>query len=178
MAATVIIYRTTGAGPTTTDITSANSRASTSDAPTPGTSDPIPIPPSGTNYSFWISTYLNASTSPTGTINNVKWYTDGGNGFGTGVTCKMNTATAYTQATGTQGSTGDVLNGTNYPSLAGATSDAFTFTSGSPKSVTGSISNPSTGKISDYVVYQIEVGSTAAAGTTPQETFTWRYDET
>jgi len=179
MAATVTIRRLTGAGPTSTDITSINTRANAEDAhSTAGTTNPIQIPAAGTNYSYWVVTQLSADTTPAGTINNIKWYTDGGNGFGTGVTCKMNTATGYVQATGTPGTTGDILNTTNYSTLAGATSDSFSFTSGSPKSVTGSITNPSTGAFGDRAVYQIEVGTTAGPGATPQETFTFRYDET
>jgi hypothetical protein len=177
MAATVTIRRWTGAGPTKTDITSSLSRASTSDAFNPGTSDPIPIPGAGTNYSYWVVTRLSADTSPTGTINAIKWYADGANGFGTGVTATGNTATAYTQATGTQGTTGTQLTVGNYPTVTTPV-DPFTFTSGSPKSVSGSISNPSTGDFGDFFVYQLAVGTTAVAGTTGTETFTWQYDET
>jgi hypothetical protein len=65
----------------------------------------------------------------------------------------------------------------NYATLAGAPGDAFSYTSGSPLSVTGSISNPSTGQFGDRVVYQIEVASTASPGATPTETITWKYDE-
>jgi len=179
MAATVTIRRLTGSGPTSTDITGINTRANAEDAhSTAGTTNPIQIPASGTNYSYWVVTQLSADTSPAGTINNLKWYTDGANGFGTGVTCKMNTATGYVQATGTPGTTGTQLTTGNYATLAGAPTDAFGFTSGSPKSVTGSISNPSTGAFGDRVVYQIEVGSTAGPGATASETFTWKYDET
>lgn len=179
MAATVTIRRHTGAGPTKTDITGINTRANAEDAhTTAGTSNPIQIPAAGTNYSYWVATRLSADTTPTGTINNIRWYTDGSNGFGTGVTCKMNTATGYTQATGTPGVTGTQLTTGNYSTLAGAPTDSFAFTSGSPKNVSGSISNPSTGDFGDYAVYQIEVGTTATPGATPQETFTWKYDET
>ena len=179
MAATVTIRRLTGAGPTSTDITSINTRANAEDAhSTAGTTNPIQIPAAGTNYSFWVVTQLSVDVTPAGTINNIKWYTDGANGFGTGVTCKMNTATGYVQATGTTGTTGDQLTTGAYATLAGAPTDAFAFTSGSPKSVTGTMSNPSTGALGDRVVYQIEVGTTAGPGATPQETFTWKYDET
>lgn len=178
MAATVTIRRWTGAGPTKTDITSINTRANAEDAhSTAGTTNPIQIPAAGTNYSFWVVTRLSVDVAPTTGINNIKWYTDGANGFGTGVTCKMNTATGYVQATGTTGTTGDVLNTTNYSTLAGATSDAFSFTSGSPKSVSGSI-GAAIGDLGDLVVYQIEVGTTATPGPTAQETFTFRFDET
>lgn len=181
MAATVTIRRWTGASgsPTKTDITGINTRANAEDAhSTAGTSNPIQVPSSGTNYSYWVNTRLSADTSPSGTIDNLRWYTDGANNFGTGVTCKGNTASAYTQATGTAGTSGDILNTTNNSNLAGATSDVFGFTSGSPKTVTGSISNPSTGDFGHFFVYQIEVATTAGPGATGQETFTWKYDET
>lgn len=178
MAATVTIRRWTGAGPTKTDITSSNTRMSTSDDPNPGTANPVPIPGAGTNYSFWVSTRLSADTTPTGTINNIQWYSDGGNGFGTGVTCVGNDATTYDQATGTVGTTGDELTTGNYTTLTGAPVDVFSFTSGSPKSITGSITNPSTGDFGNFFVYQAAVGTTASAGATAQETFTWQYDET
>ena len=181
MAATVTIRRWTGAsgGPTKTDITSINTRANAEDAhSTAGTTNPIQIPAAGTNYSFWVATRLSVDVAPSGTINNIKWYTDGANGFGTGVTCKMNTATTYVQATGTAGTTGDQLTTGAYSTLAGSPTDAFGFTSGSPKSVTGTMTNPSTGDLGDFVVYQIEVGTTAGPGATPSETFTWKYDET
>ncbi len=179
MAATVTIRRLTSTGPTSGDITSINTRANAEDTnTTAGTSNPIQIPAAGTNYSYWVVTQLSVDVTPAGTINNIKWYTDGANGFGTGVTCKMNTATGYVQATGTPGTSGTQLTTGNYATLAGAPTDAFAFTSGSPKSVTGTISNPSTGALGDRVVYQIEVDSTAGPGATPQETFTWKYDET
>ena len=180
MAATVTIRRWTGSsgGPTKTDITSANTRASTSDAASPGTSDPIPVPGAGTNYSYWVSTRLSVDVAPSGTINNLKWYTnDGVNSFGTGVTCKGQNSTSYVQATGTQGTTGTQLTTGNHAGLSGAPVDVFTFTSGSPKSLAGTIT-ASTGDLGDFFVYQIEVGTTAGPGTTPTETFVFKYDET
>lgn len=252
MAATVLIRRLTGAGPTATDITSINTRAVTDDShSTNTTSNPIPIPSVGStaitnatnatpivvtatghglttgdrviiesvggntnangtwkitvvdansfnidnragnaaytsggtvrkaNLSYWINTRLDCTVAPAGTINNLKWYTDGGNGFGTGVNCKVATATSYVQATGTVGTTGDAMSpitGGYGATLSGVGVDAFTYTTGSPLSVTGSTTT--TGQFGDRVVYQIEVISTAGPGTTATETFTWRFDET
>lgn len=177
MAATVQIVRLTGAGPTATDITSINTRANAEDAhTTAGTSNSILVPAAGTNYSYWVVTRLNVTAITAGTVDNLKWYTDGSNNFGTGVTCKVNTATGYVQATGTAGTSGTQLTTGNYATLAGAPVDAFTYTSGSPLSVTGTTS--ATGQFGNYVVYQIEVGTTAASGATATETFTWRYDDT
>jgi hypothetical protein len=181
MAADVQIRRQTGVTPTYTNITSANTRLSTSDNPyTTETANPIPIPGAGTNYSFWCVTQLFANTGPTGTIDNIKWYTDGGNGFGTGVTMNVATANVYDQAVGTTGTTGTELTVANYGNgttdLDGAPSDAFAYTSGSPLAVTGSTTG--TGNFGDLVVFQSAVGSTASAGTTSTETITWQYDET
>lgn len=177
MAATVLIRRLTGAGPTATDITSLNTRANAEDThTTAGTSNSILVPAAGTNYSYWVVTRLDVTAITAGTVDNVKWYTDGSNNFGTGVTCKGNTATTYVQATGTAGTTGIQLTTGNYSTLAGAPTDVFAWTTGSPLSVTGTTTG--TGQFGDRVAYQIEVGTTAASGATAQETFTWRYDDT
>ena len=177
MAATVQIVRLTGAGPTATDITSINTRANAEDAhTTAGTSNSILVPAAGSNYSYWVVTRLNVTAISSGTVDNVKWYTDGANNFGTGVTCVGNTATGYVQATGTAGTSGTQLTTGNYATLAGSPSDVFAYTSGSPLSVSGTTTT--TGQFGDRVVYQIVVGTTAASGATATETFTWRYDDT
>lgn len=177
MAATVIINRLTGAGPTATPITSINTRANAEDAhTTAGTTNSILVPAAGTNYSYWVVTRLEVTAITSGTVDNLKWYTDGSNNFGTGVTCKVNTATGYVQATGTAGTTGTQLTTGAYATLAGAPTDAFAYTTGSPLSVSGTTA--ATGQFGDRVVYQIEVGTTAASGATATETFTWRYDDT
>lgn len=177
MAATVQIRRWTGATPTKTDITSTNTRANVEDAhTTSGTTNPITIPDSGSNYSFWVTTALYADTAPSGTIDNIRWYTDGFNDMGTGVTCNVATASSYVQATGTVGTTGDELNTTNHTGLNGSPSDAFAYTSASPLSVAGSTTT--TGDIGDQVVYQVAADSTAGAGATASEQFTYKYDET
>lgn len=179
MAATVTIRRWTGASgsPTKTDITSINTRANAEDAhSTAGTTNSVLIPASGSNYSYWVNTRLSIDAITSGTVNNIKWYTDGSNNFGTGVTALAQDASAYTQATGTVGTSGTVLNTTNNANLSGAPVDPFTFTSGSPKSVTGSAS--ATGDLGNFMVYQLVVASTAASGASAQETFTWQYDDT
>ena len=181
MAATVLIRRITGttASQTATDITGVNTRANAQDAHEVADVDnPVQKPTSGLKYSYWVSTRLDATVTPAGTIDNIRWFADGANGFGTGITCKGITATAYKQATGSVGDTGNQLNTSNYTTLTGAPVDVFTHTSGSPKAVTGSISNPSTGQFGDLFVYQIEVDTDAGPGASNQETFTYRFDET
>src|SRR5215212_7998827 len=142
MAATVTIRRWTGSSgaPTKTNITSINTRANAEDAhSTAGTSNSILIPTSGTNYSYWVATRLSVDAITGGTVDNIRWYTDGTNNFGTGVTCKVaitggsvNTA-VYAQAAGTPGTSGSQLTvaayGNGSTDLAAAPVDAFTFTS-------------------------------------------------
>lgn len=177
MPATVQIRRWTGSTPTKTDVTSINSRLNAYDGhSTADTSNPILIPPTGTNYSFWATFCLYVAAITGGTVNNIKWYTDGSNGLGTGISLKVSAnATSYTQATGTDGQSGTVLNNTNYPGV-GTPANAFDYTSSSPLSVTGSTTG--TGDVGNLVVLQLEVASTASQGATPQETITWQYDDT
>ncbi len=177
MAATVQIRRWTGATPTKTNVTSSNSRLNAFDSHTTAdTTSPILIPAAGTNYSFWATFALYVSAITGGTVNNIKWYTDGGNGLGTGIGLNVSaSATSYTQATGTVAQSGTVLNNTNYPGV-GTPVNAFTYTSGSPLSVTGSTAT--TGDVGNLVVLQLTVASTASQGATPTETITWQYDDT
>lgn len=179
MPATVIINRITGASgsPTKTNVTGINTRLNAEDAhSTAGTTNSILIPPTGTNYSFWAAFRLAITAITGGTISNIKWFTDGTNSLGSGVAAVVNTATAYTQATGTPGTTGTQLTTGNYPTLAGAPVSAFNYTSASPLSVAGSSS--AVGDVGDIVVLQTTVASTAGQGATPQETVTFRYDDT
>ena len=181
MAATVYIMRWTGAvgSPTESNITGINTRANALDSHTTAdTSSPVQIPASGSNYSFWVCTRLQASTSPAGTINNLRWYSSGTNNFGTGITCQGNQATSYVQATGTVGQTGNQLTTSSYSTITSPVDVFGTFTSAAPCSLAGSVSNPTTGDFGNWFVYQITVASTASPGATAQTTFTWKYDET
>ena len=186
MVATVTINRLTGPSATIveTDITSINTRANTFDShSTNDTSNPIEIPSTGTNYSYWVNTQLDCTVAPDNLIDNLEWYTDGANSYGTGISCVVAQAAraSYTQAGGTPGVTGTELNNTNSSggTLTPATpTDAFAYTTGSALSVTGSTTT--TGEFGNIVVYQVQVINTATPGTKPgtPETFTWRYDET
>lgn len=180
MAATVIINRLTGtAGSETFDaITSINTRANAYDThSTADTTNPIQIPAAGLNHSYWVTTQLETTVAPTTLIDNLKWYSDGSNTLGTGVTCVVSKCaySSYVQATGTPGVTGTELTQVNHTGLDDAPADAFGKTSGSPYSLTGSTST--TEKFGDCVVYQVQVGTTASPGTTGSETFTFQYDE-
>lgn len=179
MVATVIINILTGVGPTATDITSANTRANAQDAHSTGdTSNPIEIPSGADNFSFWRVTRLEATGAPDNLLDNIEWFTDGANSYGTGITNVGNTATGYVQATGTDGVTGIILSVGNYATLAGAPTDMFAHVTGTPLAVAGSTSTAV--EFGDRVVFQVVVANTASAGTKPAspETFTWRFDET
>lgn len=184
MVATVIIERLTGAGPARTDITAINTRANAFDTHTTGdTANPIEIPGAGTNYSYWVNTQLNATVAPDNLIDNIEWFTDGSNTYGTGIGSVVAQAAlaSYTQAVGTPAVTGTELNDTNYSggTLTPATPlDSFAETTGAPLVVTGSTTT--TGPFGNIVVYQTTVGTTATAGTKPAtpEIFTFRFDET
>lgn len=182
MVATIRIMRLTGANnlmggsPLYTDITSASTRMSTSDSAAPGTTNPIPIPTSGCNHSFWVTTQLYSACPPDNSITNIKWYTDGTNSFGTGTEFIVATASSYVTASGTAGSSGLLLTVGNHGGLTSAPSNAFQYTSSSPLSVSGSIGN-TTGSFGYRVVYQLNVAPTASAGNTGGETLTFSFDE-
>jgi hypothetical protein len=185
VAATVQIIRKTGVAPgVAANITSINTRANADDINSVASVvNPIKIPAVGTNYSFWVNTRLNVTVTPSGTINNLKWFTDGTNNFGVGVTCVVAKASTgadagYREAVGVVAISGTQLTLLNNTGLDAAPVDAFTFTTGVPLALSGSITNPSTGEFGDFVVYQTEIGITATPGATAMETWTWRYDET
>ena len=65
----------------------------------------------------------------------------------------------------------------NAATVLASASSAFSYTSGAPLSVTGSLANPSTGAFGDYVQLQMSVASTASPGTTGSEQLIFSYDE-
>jgi hypothetical protein len=123
-----------------------------------------------------VTTQLNCTVAPDNSLNNIYFYTDGGNGFGTGITAIVAAASGYASAVGAAGSSGSLLDATNHGALSGtATSDLFLYTSSCKLSLTGSTNT--TGSFGYRVVYQLKVDTTASAGNTAQETMTWTWDE-
>lgn len=173
-APVIIINRLTGSGPTLTEIDGTTNRANAADLPTPGTTDPIQVPGSGTNYSYWVSTQLDCTVAPTTLVDNLTWYTNGTNNFGTGVTCELydSASATYAQASGIPG-----ISGASMASAYEASPyvNAFTYTSSSVRTINGSTSG--TGAFGNLAVYQIQVGTTASPGVTgTPNTFTWDYE--
>lgn len=168
MAATVAIEELNGSGPTATTVTAI--RHQSADRTTVDLTYPVLKPSSSSNYGYIKS--LRALASGTFTsLSNWKWYTDGANGYGSGITmnAKALAQGSYAQATGTQGTTGNVMSGG---------SDAFGYTSAAPLTLTGSISSAGNGTV-QLVLLQAIVASTFAgsAGATGSETMSWQYDE-
>lgn len=235
MGATVNIASVHGATPTTvTNVDGSSIRFKQAGNDTVDAVNPIPIPAAGTEYSWIKQLQFAATTTPSNTINNLRFSTDGANTFGTGVSLNVRTFASIT-GTASSGSTTtlthsgftngalvgyvlEITGGTNsgearritantttvitvasaFTSAIDATSvyrvayfdpinnaatvlsgttDAFTYTSGSPLSVTGSINNPSTGRFGSYITLQMAVASTASPGTTPSETLSYTFDE-
>jgi len=156
-----------------------NLRFKQADNKTIDTSDPMVVPAAGTEYSRWKQIYLKCTTAPDTQVDNVKFFTEGD--FGTGITVKVGDGV---QVKSSGASTGyDVSDAneviTNHTDVAAAT-DVFTYTTGSPRTVTiseaGSIIN-AIGETTDYLVLSMEVISTASPGDLANKTWTWRYDE-
>lgn len=188
MSSTVKIYRQTGTSgaATYTDNSGVNDRMNAADNPADGTTDPITVPASGTNYSFWNVWRLCCTVAPSTQITAMQFWTSGSNPFPSGVTWNISTApgtngnatTNYTQATGTTGTTGNQLTTGSYSGLIGSPANAFGFTAGSPLAIPGNFTSgsdtagtPATGYFGSWIVSQIAV----ASGTTPGTTGTAGY---
>ena len=173
-------YTGTSGSPTLDDVSWLNTRMNTSDThASSGTATPIPVPTSGTNYGYWVALRADCTVTPAVSLSNLRWYSDGASGLPTGVTVKVAEATSYVQATGTSGTTGLQLTVGNYPTLTAPPVDLFTYTAGSPKSISGSLANPTTGPFGSWFVLQMEVASTATGpGELSLETLGFVFDET
>jgi len=180
MAATVENHVSDGAGPAVAEATLL--RFKLADNNTLDANNPCVKPAAGTNLSWWKNIRLwVAGTGASTAINNVKIYTDGAlDAGGEWVSCTIyvgdETPAAYDQATTGGADTGTAMVG-NRTGITGQT-DFFTYTSGAVKAVSGSVGTGINQAISDYIVLQLSVGTTATGGQQDAETITWRYDET
>jgi len=176
MAATVNVRELNGVAPGT-PITITMLYFQTSDQSAQDATNILMKPLAGSYYSFWKTIFLNCESSPVTAINNVKFYSPGSISWTDIILYVGNeTPSTYEQALGTIGLTGTEM-------VAGhsgitAKTAITTYTSGSPKSVSGSIVNPNTGRISGNVILQATIGTAAVAGALSSVTLTWRYDET
>lgn len=179
MSATVIINRLTGTDPTKDNITDTNTRLKADDTHSVSDStNPVRVPDSGTNYSYWCSTRMEVTTNTEGnTISNMKFYTDGSNDLGTGLGMDIALASAYDQAVGVEGTSGSAIDG-NHSNLISSVTGAFNYDSSNPLDIDATVTGTSsTGDIGDFVITQGTVDSTAGAGASSQETYSYQYDE-
>jgi hypothetical protein len=164
MPATVTIGEKNGAGGTYTDKTSGAVRFKNADNATADNNNPMVIPVAGVDYSFekWLRLRIGA-TGPSVQISNLQFYTDGGNGFGTGVLLYAKAVASFAtpaEATSTAGYT-----------------NAFSYVTGSRLSLgAGPFSTINT-EIGDHCVMMMTVDNTATPGVTTNETLTFSYDE-
>lgn len=162
MPATAQIIEKNGAGGTATDKTSGSVRLKKADNSTVDLLNPLVKPVAGSDWSFEKWLRLNITGGTYTQISNLKAYTDGANGLGTGVTLWAKASAAYT--TPVQGS-----------SSAGYIA-VFTYTSGSPLSL-GAGPFTGTGEKGDHLVLLVEIVNTVTGGLTPSETITFAWDE-
>jgi len=162
MAATVQIIEKNGAGGTGTDKTSGTVRFKNADNATVDTSNPMVKPVSGTDYSFEKWLRMNVTGGTYTSISNVKAYSDGSSGMGTGVG-------VYAKAVTTYATPAEATSTTGYTSL-------FTYTSGSALTL-GAGPYSSTGEKGDHLVLMMTVADTASGGVTASETLTIAWDE-
>ena len=153
------------------------------------TANPIPIPTSGYNFSYWAHLYMEMTARTAETVNNMKFYTVG-SAYGTGIILYLGSqdpvhtaaaTTGYDLATGTSGTTGDeMITAANKHTDLTTQADAISHTSGSPRTLTigesGSVLD-AVGETCNYLVFQVSCTTTASAGAKTAITLTGRYDE-
>jgi len=162
MVATVQIVEKNGTSGTNTQKDGQTVRFKNADNATVDTNNPLVIPTAGVDYSYEKWLRLKVTAAPDTNVSNFQFYTDGANGFGTGVLLYAKAVATYAtpaEATGTGGYT-----------------NAFTYTSSSALSL-GSGPYTGTGEKGSHAVLMMTVGTNATQGTTPTETATFSYDE-
>lgn len=162
MAATVQIVEKNGAGGTITDKTGGTIRFKNADNSTVDLLNPMVKPPSGSDWSFEKWVRLNITGGAFTQITNIRAYTDGSSGLGTGINL-------WGKAVGAYATPAEAASSSGYANM-------FTYVSGAPLSL-GAGPFTGTGEKGDHLVMALEVQSTAVGGLTPSETLTIAWDE-
>ena len=165
MVAAMKIYELTGsmAG---TDKTASTVRFKLADDQTIDSNNPITIPSGNhSNHSYHKKLRMYCATAPGTQIDNLLMYSDGGNGFGTGISVIASNHGVTFSANATA-------------ELVGS-KNLFDFTSGAPMNIDGTdtAAITTTGYGGDIVALQMLVASTASPGELTDETITFSYDE-
>lgn len=167
MAATIQIHEMSGAD-AGTNKTSGTVRFKDADNATVDTNNPLVIPAAGDIYSYTKALRAYMEAPPSVQVSNLRWYSDGSSGFGTGVAVMAkNTGVTFTAHYKTQMTGGSSL---------------FGYTSGSPLDGDGTDTGPfvpadDNTYIGDLVYLQMVVSSTAQSGALTPEAITCAYDE-
>lgn len=139
------------------------------------TANSIPIPPSGSKYSFRKQNKIKFTTAPAGAISNLRWYASGTPVQSGAVKLNVGKDASYVQGgTGLDNGSTDVLS-----ALTGY-NDSVTYIVSSPLVINAGtvLSSPSTGYgTQNYVALQLQVTSTAVPGVIGPSSITYRYDE-
>ena len=167
MAATIQIHEMTAldAG---ADKTSGTVRFKDANDQTVDLNNPLVVPDAGSIYSYEKQLRAYMEAPPDTQIDNLRWYSDGGNGFGTGVTVQAKNM--------------GVTFGANVKTEMAGGSDLFGYTSGSPldgdTTDTGPFVPADDGTyIGDLIEMQMSVENTANSGTLKAEKLGLAYDE-
>jgi hypothetical protein len=161
---------------------------------TPQATNPVVIPTSGFNYSYWKAVCLTITAGSGFTINNIRHYSNGDINwaFGSGGELRRGNRDAgdhgvpdanYEQADGTAGTTGyaieDAGDGhTYYNGQTTPTADVNSDVVGSPPVIDSG--DHTTTERCKHVVLQVKVDTAAngaVQGTQIAKTLTWKYDE-
>ena len=202
MAASVFVAEMNGADWTHANQTllsgsaiSVTARYCTMDSVAPGDSNPIPIPDSGHNPSYWKTHFLWISGQNAGTydftyISSIRWYCDGDlfnwtsdDSKGMVVVLKPDAEYGllsgnYDQATGEIGTSGCKL--TDHTAWAASSNAEEASALGSAFSVDNRKIEPKDGVgfvYSKALVHQAWIGASAESGNPGTETYTWVWDE-
>lgn len=163
MTATVHIVEKNGTAGTATNKDGSTVRFKNADNATVDTSNPMVVPTAAYDRSFKKYLRTKVTVAPATNITNLKFYTDGTSGFGTGIAL-------YAKAVATYATPAEPTADTGF-------TDAFTYTSGSALSL-GTSAYTGTGEKGSMAVLYLRVASTASPGTLTAETGTFSYDET
>jgi len=150
------------------DKTSGTVRFKNADNSTVDTADPLVVPAAGVDYSYTKQLRAYMEAPPVSSVSNLQWYTDGANGFGTGISVNAKNAGITWAA--------------NVQTLLAGTADLFSYTSGSPLDGDGTDTGPflpgdDDSYIGDLIVLQMAVSSLATNGIKPAESLTLSFDE-
>lgn len=167
MAATINIYEMSALG-VGVNKTSGTVRFKAADNSTVDNNDPLQIPTAGTTYSYTKKLRAYMEAPPSVNVSNLRWYSDGASGFGSGigVTAK-NLGNTW---------------GANYNTAMTSGTNLFSYTTGAP--LDGDVTNtgpflPAADNtfIGDLIELQMNVGTSATNGQLTAETLTLAYDE-